>query len=170
MALVNSSIVRGALAGAIATVPLTMGLSKAFGRLSPVSGTVVSGSTITDATADRFAEKRNIASHFGFGALCGIVYSLVFAKMRARTEARGAVFGLAVWGTSYFGWLPALGLAPASWRRSRQKTGLLMIAHVIWGVSLARLALRDTRDLVRDALGAATSRSRGRRWMESALA
>lgn len=181
MNLNNSALIRGALAGAVATLPMTMIMSKLFGELpredkarplppGEITGEVERRAGVASQIDDRAHRKMTVASHFGFGALCGAIYTMTFHRLDMKPIVKGPVFGMAVWGISYMGWLPALGLAPAAWRESKQKNKLMIIAHLVWGASLARLALQDTRSLLKDAVAGATHVSKGSRWMERILA
>jgi len=78
----------------------------------------------------------SLMAHFGFGATAGAGYAMVAGKSGLPPAAEGAFYGVAVWGGSYLGLMPASGL----YRPATQDTGsrnLLMItAHVVWGAAL----------------------------------
>jgi uncharacterized membrane protein YagU involved in acid resistance len=80
-----------------------------------------------------------IISHFAYGAIFGVFYTLFEGRMRMHSSLKGGLAGLALWTGSYLGWLPAVGiLTPATghpWRRNL----LMIVAHLIWGVTLGEL-------------------------------
>lgn len=79
------------------------------------------------------------ASHFGYGAAAGALYAPV-AKLDLNPLVVGTLYGLAVWGGSYIGLLPALRiLPPANWT-PLHRNALMIAAHVVWGTSLATLS------------------------------
>ena len=85
-------------------------------------------------------------AHFGYGALFGAVYGLFDNRLPVPASLQGALAGLAVWTGSYLGWLPAAGiLRPATqhpWRRNL----LMIVAHIVWGVTLGEFVRRLTRN------------------------
>jgi putative membrane protein len=52
---------------------------------------------------------------------------------------RGPLFGLIVWTTSYFGLLPALGILTSAEKHPVRRSGLMIVAHLVWGWVLAML-------------------------------
>ena len=57
----------------------------------------------------------------------------------ARLAARGALFGLLVWGVSYLGWVPAAKILPPAHRDRRDRQVTMVIAHLVFGASLGLL-------------------------------
>jgi uncharacterized membrane protein YagU involved in acid resistance len=56
-----------------------------------------------------------LINHFGYGAMAATIYSLAEARFPASALVKGPIFGALVWLTSYFGFLPAVGiLEPAT--------------------------------------------------------
>ena len=47
------------------------------------------------------------------------------------------MFGLGVWAASYLGWIPGLRILEPATQHPAHRTALMLMAHVIWGVSLA---------------------------------
>lgn len=78
-------------------------------------------------------------SHFAFGGGMGALYALLPRSEHAtykQSLARGALFGLGVWTTSYVGWAPALALMP---RPSEDRPGrptTMILAHLVYGAVL----------------------------------
>ena len=87
-----------------------------------------------------------IFSHFGYGALFGSLYALFKNRLPMHSSLRGVLTGMAIWIGSYLGWLPALGiLRPATkhpWRRNL----LMIIAHIVWGVTLGEVTRKLTEN------------------------
>ena len=139
----------GALAGLIATVPMTLVMLIGWGLLPRREQYPLPPREITE----EMAEKANIEakltdnqltvaslfSHFAYGAMTGSIYAVLERKMRGADELKGVVAGLLVWVGSYLGWLPALRiLKPATqhpWRRNL----LMIVAHLVWGVTLGEV-------------------------------
>jgi uncharacterized membrane protein YagU involved in acid resistance len=138
----------GALAGLIATVPMTAAMVAIYRQLPrqqrnrqlpPEQITLALAKSVEiDDDLSRTGEKvLTGAGHFGYGAACGAVYGLYADRIQTASLKEGATFGLGVWAASYLGWLPAMGV-----RRSATKelagTNIMMIAaHLVWGASTA---------------------------------
>jgi len=84
-----------------------------------------------------------IFSHFGYGALTGALYALLEQRIPLPASLKGALAGVAVWIGSYLGWIPALGILTPATRHPWRRNLLMIIAHVIWGVTLGE----ETRKL-----------------------
>ena len=136
-------LAKGALAGLVATVPMsvTMVLLQRLlpKRLRyPLPPEQITLRTIADkgAISHLKGPQRTIATgilHFGIGALGGASYSVVARLIPAPSVARGIGFGLLVWLTGYMGWLPALGVLQPATRHPAQRNALMITAHVVWG-------------------------------------
>ena len=86
-------------------------------------------------------------THFGFGAGCGALFSLLGRrdKPSGRAVLEGALFGTAVWAVSYKGWVPALRIMPPPERDRPGRPTSMVIAHWIFGGVLAALLARRSR-------------------------
>ena len=183
MAIRNSAFVRGALAGAIATVPMTFVMKEIYAMLPRRQQALPLPPEIITANAETIAGARPVdpnahvaaatASHFGFGAFCGIVYALlahrIAPRANVRPEVRGPLFGLAVWAASYLGWVPALGLAPSAAREPKERNFMMIAAHLVWGFALSRLAQQDTRDLVQQTVAGIKNRDAKAKFLQHAV-
>jgi hypothetical protein len=78
------------------------------------------------------------AAHFGYGAAMGAVYGALRGERRrlANETAVGVAFGLAVWASSYAGWLPVGGLTAWPWRQGARMNGTLLAGHAVYGAIL----------------------------------
>lgn len=143
-------VLKGALAGAAATVPMSavMWLAQRAGYLGqqpPERITEVALSAV-HARPERPEHENALASanHLLFGAVCGTVYSLLRegGPRPAPDLIAGLAFGLSVWVVSYEGWVPALGILPkVQWDKPGRPESMAL-AHAVFGVSLAGLLRR----------------------------
>ena len=82
---------------------------------------------------------RWVAAHLGFGAGAGIAYALGRSLFPRSRVLSGLAFGGAVWGISYVGLMPALGLYPAPDEDDPSRTAVMIAAHAVYGVTLAEV-------------------------------
>jgi uncharacterized membrane protein YagU involved in acid resistance len=137
-------VTQGALAGAIATAPMTVAMVAMHRALPPKEQYPLPPSLITEeleekagveAHVDREAHRKlTFANHFGYGALCGAVFA---SFVKRPTPMRGVGFGLFVWSTSYYVVLPALRLLRPPTQAPPRRNALMIAAHVVWGAALA---------------------------------
>lgn len=76
------------------------------------------------------------AAHFGYGATVGAAYVPMAGKSGLHPAAEGALYGLAVWGGSYLGLMPASGLYKSATEEPVARNVMMIAAHVVWGASL----------------------------------
>jgi len=151
-------LAKGALAGLVATVPMTV-VMVLLQRLLPrhlrypLPPEQVTLRVIADkgAISHLGDPERTIATgilHFGIGALGGAGYSVAAKLIPAPSVPRGIGFGLLVWLTGYMGWLPALGILQPATKHPAQRNALMITAHVVWGsvVGLVFAALAGDED------------------------
>jgi hypothetical protein len=138
-------LIIGAIAGLIATLPMTIvilcGRRLHMLRTPPPK-------QITKAVVKRVGNKANPSlgasevgwpiAHFGYGAACGAIYSLVRPALPGPQAVKGLLFGGAVWGVSYIGYIPALDLYPWPKDDSRTRTAVMIAAHAVFGVNTAQ--------------------------------
>lgn len=145
-------LLRGALCGLAATVPMTA-VMLALG--APVAGRRELSFPPHQVTAelarrvdlwpradDRQRRGLTLASHFGYGALAGALYGARRSAVPQAGLARGAAYGLLVWAAGYAGWLPLMHVVAPPWRTPPRRTIQLVAAHLTWGLCLAWLARR----------------------------
>ena len=140
------TLVRGAVAGLAATVPMTavIGAGRAAGFLRtppPVE--------ITENLAEQVGEDPDrrspafqvgwLSAHVGYGAACGAVYALMRPLLPRSDVAAGLLFGGAVWSISYMSVMPSLNLYPAAKDDSRWRQAVMIAAHAVFGTSLASI-------------------------------
>ena len=168
---------RGAAAGLLATVPMTVAMVIAHRLLPARQRYPVPPRLITERWLDRDHSEPAIRAwtlinHFGFGAVAGSLYSgLGFDKRKPAVA--GPAFGIAVWTASYLGWVPALGLMPPATRQPAERNAMMIGAHFVWGAALAGAAVllsppksspRPRPSRIRDELGEQTGGGPHSRW------
>jgi hypothetical protein len=129
----------GAVAGALATAPMTLwmwvGQAASHHPEQPPK-------TLVRKTANRLGipakhgpgtVAASTLAHIGFGASCGALYATL---VRRSTVPRGVAFGMAVWASSYIGWIPALRLLPPPHRDASGRVLTTMTAHAVYGAAL----------------------------------
>jgi uncharacterized membrane protein YagU involved in acid resistance len=138
-------LITGAVAGTLATVPMTLFMENMHERLTGEPPRPLPPREVADALAvkagvhrelsERDLQNLTLAVHFGYGALTGAVFGLMAPKNPAAAVGAGALFGLGVWAVSYLGWLPALGVRQPPKYDPPTRTRLMIASHVVWGVA-----------------------------------
>jgi hypothetical protein len=88
-------------------------------------------------------------AHFGYGGAAGALYAQAQSRSAGNWGARGIIFGLLVWAVSYFGLMPGLGVLRSAEEHPVRRSGLMILAHLVWGWVLAGLFdtfIRDERE------------------------
>lgn len=77
----------------------------------------------------------------------GVLYSRLSPHLRANPIAKGLLFGLGVWGITYYG-LPALGVRAMALKLTPARSLMMMLAHAAWGATLgaAESKMHEPRD------------------------
>ncbi len=137
-------LMHGAIGGAVATVGMSgvMLAAQKVGVLGTPPPRQLTDTALDAAGAPEIPEggKDAIAAgaHLGFGVLAGALFGFLHRKLRLPIPAavHGVVFGLAVWGLSYKGWIPAAGLLPPPEHDRRGRQGSMVLAHCVYGAIL----------------------------------
>ena len=142
-------VLQGAGAGFLATVPMTIVMEALHARLAtepprPLPPREIAEAAVVKAGVSRQVSERDVqnltlASHFGYGALCGAVFGAVAPKNPASAVGAGMLFGLGVWAVSYLGWLPVMGLRHSPRYDPPARSGLMMASHTVWGLTAGLL-------------------------------
>ena len=139
--------VDGAVAGLIATVPMTL-LMLAWHWKLPVSQRYpLPPSLITKRAfgmmpvAGGPAPMPNwaatLATHFGFGAASGALFGAGPKALKEQYPiVTGVGYGLCVWGASYLGWVPGMRLMPPATQQPAARNMMMIAAHIVWGATL----------------------------------
>lgn len=68
------------------------------------------------------------------------MYPLSAGRIPAPPLVKGALYGVAVWGISYLGWVPGLKLLRPATTHPGRRNLLMILAHLVWGPVTAVLA------------------------------
>ena len=142
-------LLKGALAGFIATAPMSISMIVGW-RLLPnrekyhlpprlITEEITERVGIEDRIPEEGLIGLTIFSHFAYGAVFGITYALFDHRIPIHSSLKGALAGVVLWMGSYLGWLPALGILTPATRHPWRRNLLMIVAHVIWGVTLGEL-------------------------------
>jgi hypothetical protein len=141
--------VLGAVAGCLATVPMTLTMDALHRQLPPEEKYPLPPRLVTMEIAEEVGIKEHmnekqrhalsLLAHFGMGTAAGTAYGLVGRHLPLPTPLAGAAFGLAVWAGNYLGLLPALQLMRPATQHPPQRTAVMLAAHLVWGAATAIL-------------------------------
>ena len=145
------SLLRGATAGAVATVAMSalMLAAKRIGIAGTLPPELIARKAVDAVAGDppNDGQENTVAAvaHIGFGAIAGAVFELLI--MRADDARRsapigaaaGALYATGIWLVSYQGWVPALGIMPAASRDRRGRVATMLAAHWVYGGALGVL-------------------------------
>ena len=81
-------------------------------------------------------------AHFAFGAAMGALFRVLRPNPR---PAEGVGFGIALWGVSYQGLLPAARLFPPATQDDRRRQAINVLAHAVYGLTLGMQARSSSR-------------------------
>jgi len=86
------------------------------------------------------------ANHIGYGVATGVLFGAALPPMsRGRSMLAGAAYGLAIWFTSYEGWVPTIGALPRARHDRPDRQAILIAAHVAYGTVLGAIAAKRPR-------------------------
>jgi uncharacterized membrane protein YagU involved in acid resistance len=138
---------RGAVAGTVAT-GLMSGVMLGASRLG-ITGELppkkIASKLLDRGGFDPSEGQRNaLASllHVAFGAGAGAAFGVVAPRVSVPTLPLGIAYGAAIWGVSYMGWVPALGIMPPADDDRRGRQVVMFVCHLIYGAALGALAGR----------------------------
>ncbi len=140
---------KGALAGFIATAPMSISMVLGW-RFLPrrekyhlpprlITGEIAEQVGIEDQMSENELIGLTILSHFGYGAVFGVFYALFENRLPIHSSLKGSSAGVAIWAGSYLGWLPAMGILTPATRHPWRRSLLMIVAHIIWGVTLGEV-------------------------------
>lgn len=145
-------LLKGAFAGFLGTAPMTAFMTLGW-RLLParekyalpprqIIGEITERLGVEDQMSEGELVASSLLSHFGYGALSGALYALFSEKIPLRPSIKGPLAGWAVWAGSYLGWIPAMGILPPATRHPWRRNVLMILAHFVWGVTMAMVFKR----------------------------
>jgi hypothetical protein len=85
-------------------------------------------------------------AHLGYGAVVGAGFAAFAGKSGLPPPAEGMLYGLAVWGGSYLGLMPATGLYRSAAEEPAERNAMMITSHIVWGGALGILFDVLTRD------------------------
>jgi hypothetical protein len=136
----------GSVAGIVATAPMTAVMLMAnrempwrdHYKLPPRLITMDVSKKVLGRTPSGESTRKalSLVAHFGYGASVGAGYGATTRSCDLpRSAIQGVGYGLAVWGLSYLGWLPTLGMRASATRESWRRNAMMIGAHVVWGMT-----------------------------------
>ncbi len=140
-------VLRGALAGVVATVPMSalmMG-AKRFGLVGGMPPEKITAHFLESSGIHPTETQQDAAAtvlHFGFGSAAGAVFGAVAPRRLIARVPLGMAYGAAIWGVSYMGWIPAFGIMPHAARDRRDRQMVMLAAHLVYGTALALMVGR----------------------------
>jgi uncharacterized membrane protein YagU involved in acid resistance len=145
----SATLLAGALAGLAATAPMTLFMQQMYRQLpareryplppSEVVAKLTDQAGVDDQIDQPEHTALTLLAHFSYGAATGALYAPLAQSFQPPPILGGAAFGVAVWGASYLGLLPALGILRPATEHPARRNGLMIGAHVVWGVTLGLL-------------------------------
>ncbi|MFW6076011.1 MAG: DUF6789 family protein [Chloroflexota bacterium] len=143
-----SSVIRGALAGLIATGPMTismiimhryLGATERY-PLPPreITARIVAGREAR--TGKEMSESAwttlTLASHLSYGVATGAIFGIIEDRTPTPLTVKGIIWGMIVWAGSYLVLLPALRILKPATEHPGSRNILMIVAHLIWGATL----------------------------------
>jgi uncharacterized membrane protein YagU involved in acid resistance len=136
----------GAIGGAIATAPMTAAMTglrrgHASARLQAIPPRQITETVAARAHVRRALDAEQLSAatygaHVGYGAATGALYPAFASRVGGPAVLTGALYGLAVWGASYLGWLPAAGILRSALREPAGRNLMMVASHLVWGAAL----------------------------------
>jgi hypothetical protein len=146
-------LAEGALAGIVATAPMTAAMLAMHRRLPSRQRYPLPPRLITEELADRAGADHARAAtmtaaawlaHVGYGGATGALLAPLARRVPLPRSATGAGFGVLVWGVSYLGWLPAARILRPATEHPARRNALMIASHLVWGAACgAALAAMD---------------------------
>jgi hypothetical protein len=144
------SLIRGAAAGTIATA--LMSALMLAGRKLGVTGQLppekITVKALRRVGVHPNAEQQDALAtslHFAFGAGAGAAFGVIARRVPVPSVPLGVAYGTAIWGVSYMGWIPSLGLMPHAARDRRGRQAVMLAGHIVFGAALGVLAGRRAK-------------------------
>jgi hypothetical protein len=153
-------LIRGATAGALATALMSSVMvgAQQVGLIGGMPLEKITAKLLNRGGIRRSSEQQDALAtllHFGFGAAAGAGFGLLAPRRLIARVPAGVAYGAAIWGVSYLGWVPALGIMAPADRDRRDRQAVMLASHLVYGAALAVLVGRRTKHEQRDADGSA---------------
>lgn len=144
----TKKMVDGAVAGLLATVPMTIFMQASWLQLPARELHPLPPRRITRRLLRETGLRLRVNQtheriltwvlHFLFGGAVGSIYGIVDEKIPGNQNVKGLLAGTAVWSGSYLGWIPLLGILPPATKHPWRMNLLMIVAHFIWGIALGQ--------------------------------
>ena len=135
------------ICGVVATGPMTAAMDCWHRRLptrekyplppSEITGVVLEKAGVPANSAETSAAA--LISHFAYGGAAGGLYGVIPDRKLCSPFTSGLALGIFVWSLSYLGLLPVLHILRPAMEHPMRRNGLMLGAHLIWGVCLCEL-------------------------------
>ena len=139
-----ANVARGAAGGVVVTGAMSgvMLASYATGRVRKVAPEAITERAldVVGGASKPVEQAATAASHFVYGTVNGVLFSLAASRLPGRPIAKGVLFGLALLVLSYQGWVPAVGILPPLDEQKRARFATLTLAHLVYGGVLGWMA------------------------------
>jgi len=149
-------MLKGALAGCIATGPMTVAMLLMHYLLpwhesyplppAQITRNLTEGKGLSLDTNRPKHRWMTWVLHFGFGTIGGVLYAPLARILPGPPAGRGSAYALALWAISYLGWIPATNILPPAHKHPAARNLVMIVAHIVWGGVLGILADRFTAD------------------------
>jgi hypothetical protein len=123
----------GGVAGLVATLAMSVffAASERRGRIRTLPPKTIVRH-FSSAQPEALSNAAASAAHLAYGVGAGAAFGFVFG----RWSRLAPFFGLVIWGVSYEGWVPAMGILPPAHRDQPSRARTILAAHVVYGVTL----------------------------------
>lgn len=151
-------MVLGALSGLVATLPMTAAMSRLHQELPQPERYPLPPRELAEDLPPWAGGKATatLVYHFLYGAVTGGLFGAFAGR---RDVPSGALYGVMVWLASYLGWIPLSRCLTIATQHPPRRNGLMLIAHLVWGASLA-VGLRELERSKSASFSRATSSDR----------
>ena len=146
----QTPLLQGAIAGFIATVPMTVFMltTQRFlpkGQRYDLPPEIITKQLAARADIRQHMNKSQIlaattAAHFAYGTAMGLLYGPVNKRLPQPGVVKGILFGVAIWAVSYLGLLPLMGILASAGNEPFRRNLMMIAAHIVWGSSMGLLA------------------------------
>ena len=128
-------VVRGALAGAVATAPMTAVMlagRRSVGTQPPKRIVERAEEALDVRPPEPVTDALASAAHLGMGVTIGAVYGLLPKGIPSAVGLTAAVYA-----ASYQGWIPAAGILPPASDDKPDRPAVMIAAHAMFALALA---------------------------------
>jgi uncharacterized membrane protein YagU involved in acid resistance len=142
------NLLRGAAAGWIATLPMTITMLSGWMLLPKRERYPLPPREIVGVLAERLGQEEKFSddalmgvtlfSHFLYGAMAGSVYTALEKRVALKDSWKGSLAGLLLWAGSYLGWLPLVRILKPATQHPWRRNVLMIVAHLVWGMTLGK--------------------------------